>query len=335
VHELQDFLVSEDFLDEFRFDMRRLSRTHLPGEHLTRRLGQSLDFHEHRRFSFGDDVRHIDWRVSSRAPHRLAEWERWHIRRFVAEEHMKIMISIDARATMIYPQVPRRGFFASRSTLNGSKIQAAYWMAQAISFIALSSRDKVTLHRLFGTEIDPIQLRIDATVPDIAQDALTIIGAEAQPEILRIDDLDRCLSPTAVWLILTDLYFHAAPNRLGESWYALVERIHQARRDHIWTILVDLNSWPTEAAYLRHGGNQKEVDGPQASRVTVLVDAALSDARSHIEHIKQEFREAASYTEWEWPPDSRALADSDAMQHFCQNKLLGDREIQRLFMREE
>ncbi|RME23319.1 MAG: DUF58 domain-containing protein [Deltaproteobacteria bacterium] len=63
--------------------------------HSSMRQGESIDFAEHKQYSPGDDIRHIDWRVFARS-------DRLTVKRFEAETNLKAMIIVDFSASMAY-----------------------------------------------------------------------------------------------------------------------------------------------------------------------------------------------------------------------------------------
>lgn len=65
------------------------------GEQTTPRLGDGLDFAEHRPYQPGDDPRRIDWRVTARTGSH-------YVRRFLDERQPDALLVVDRRATMAF-----------------------------------------------------------------------------------------------------------------------------------------------------------------------------------------------------------------------------------------
>src|SRR6185436_393695 len=126
--------VPSSQLDRFRLRLRQRDRGTVAGAHLIRQRGQSLEFREFRPYLPGDDIRHVDWRASARH-HRRDELV---VRTFEHETQTRLVISIDARATMRLPD-------------RAPKLQLATWLAEAIAYIAGRSGDSVALHALYGS----------------------------------------------------------------------------------------------------------------------------------------------------------------------------------------
>lgn len=99
------------------------------GRHASRHLGESLDFADYREYVPGDDFRKIDHQLWARLGQVL-------IRRFEAEEDLTVTVLIDATASM---------------SLYG-KFDAAREIAAIVSYLALSSGDRVVPVLLGGSE---------------------------------------------------------------------------------------------------------------------------------------------------------------------------------------
>lgn len=71
----------------------RRALTRLPGTALTRLRGQGLEFDDLRPYAEGDDVRHIDWRVTARTG-------RTHTRLYREERERAVTVALDLRSSM-------------------------------------------------------------------------------------------------------------------------------------------------------------------------------------------------------------------------------------------
>ena len=307
--------LSEAALKRYQTRTQQQIRPGLSGSHLTRRQGQSLDFREFATYIPGDDIRHVDWRASSRygGQHDLL------VRKFVAEEQHALVISIDTRATMTLPaEVP--------------KLQIASWLAEAIAWVALRSGDRAVLHRLFSPEPQaPVALR-GATRTGQIRNAVercqpqTAAGASTMDEDLNADGLRPYLPPTAIWLILTDLYF---TNEQAEK---LAQRIIQAQNGFRQVLLVELDSWLYEKTRLGIGARWIEGPGLLVERpqyeITMdtlhQVEAKIQAQKTHFLNLLHRTR---IDTSWVWP---QPPVDGKT---FFQEQFTQDKAIQSLFVR--
>lgn len=105
----------------------------ISGLHRTVHLGVSTDFAEHRAYTPGDDVRHVDWRVYART-------DRLYVKTFEAETNADVMIALDVSASMGY------------ASGDVSKLDYARFIAAALAHVAWRQRDRVGL-ATFDTDV--------------------------------------------------------------------------------------------------------------------------------------------------------------------------------------
>jgi uncharacterized protein (DUF58 family) len=98
----------------------------LTGLHRSPHYGFSQEFKEYRAYVEGDDPRFVDWNVFART-------ERTYIRRFEGETNTRLMILLDASASMGY---------GSRSI---TKLQYAKFLSAALAYLAARQHDPVGL----------------------------------------------------------------------------------------------------------------------------------------------------------------------------------------------
>jgi len=305
---LSDFPISYHLLDKYRMNAKQSYRSSMIGGHLMRQKGQSLEFKEYKTYTLGDDIRYVDWRASS----RLGTDNDLIIRNFMAEEHLKVLISIDTRDTMRYPEPE-----------NHSKLQIACWAAEAISYMTLISGNRVYLHRLFGKgKNDIFQLNHKNMFSKVLP-ALSNITRNEPDNELNLKCLARCLPPTAIWIILTDLYFD-----LHQTSEVLFRKIMTAQNGMRWVILVDLDSWPHEKTVLGKGA--RRIEGPGATSDLSQVDITENVTRNveiSIENHKNIFsknvsRRGYDYDHWKWFSKETINPVDLFKTHFFNDKVL-------------
>jgi uncharacterized protein (DUF58 family) len=118
---MTDALLAPEFLRELEILKRRLeiqARSGAAGEHTARRRGSSAEFHEHRPYEPGDDLRRIDWLAFARTGQPVTKL-------FRAEEDAVVRIVLDASASLDFGRP--------------SKLEAARRVAAAAGYLALSS----------------------------------------------------------------------------------------------------------------------------------------------------------------------------------------------------
>jgi uncharacterized protein (DUF58 family) len=104
----------------------------LTGLHRSPRSGFSQEFREYRAYVEGDDPRFVDWNVYART-------DRTYVRRFEGETNTRLMILLDASASMGY------GAHADSSPGAVSKLQYAKFLAAALAYLAARQHDPIGL----------------------------------------------------------------------------------------------------------------------------------------------------------------------------------------------
>lgn len=297
-------------LQRYRLEARRKQRPDLLGGHQVRRKGQSLQFREYGHYHPGDDIRHVDWRASS----RYGLKDDLLVRTFAAEEQLTLVISIDTRETMFLPETLPKAWIAS-------------WLTEAISNIALQGGDRVILHQLFGKAM-PISLRGQAARTKARKTLMSMLN-EPVDETLNLKYLHSLMPPTAVWIVLSDLYFADASSHQG-----LARALVQAHDGMRWLMVIDLDSWPLERAQLGLGARRIEGPGMALNDPLFEIDeAGLNQVSEQIAAHKAAFRNLAharSYDtlHWAWP---ETLSDG---QLWFRQRFLKEPLLARLFMRD-
>src|SRR5688500_7152723 len=98
----------------------------ISGMHKSPHRGYSVEFAQHRDYSPGDEIRHIDWKVYGRS-------DRYYVKQYEEETNLKAYFVLDASSSMNY-----------RSTLL-SRLDYAAVIAAALSSLLLQQRDSVGL----------------------------------------------------------------------------------------------------------------------------------------------------------------------------------------------
>lgn len=310
--------ISNQELQHYQLQSKRLLRSDISGGHLTRRRGQSLEFKDFAQYQPGDDIRYVDWRASARLglPHE------WVVKTFVAEQKLKILVSIDNRDSMQLPQPV-------------SKLRHACWLTQAIKSICSNNQDIVNVHPLFGQPNPAISTinRNNMAGKDQSQqlyDCLKQSPGENAP--INHSQLAQLTKPAAVWVIISDFYFTAE-----QSVDRLADLVAKRRAAQNWVIFVDIDSWPNEKAQLGLGARKLWGPGSDDNKQDFLYDVTpehllqVEDKiQRHKSHLFQRLgHQTVDASTWLWP-------NVETMDHpqFFREKFFNDKVLQRLFMRD-
>ncbi len=94
------------------------------GERRSKKIGSGVEFADHRRYSPGDDFRHIDWNVYARLGKLL-------VRLYEEEEDLHVYVLVDSSASMVVG--------------DRQKFDHARKLGAALAYIALSSMERASV----------------------------------------------------------------------------------------------------------------------------------------------------------------------------------------------
>src|SRR6516165_1043167 len=109
-------------LEQLELVSRRIIVGRMKGERKSKRRGSSVEFAEHRNYTTGDDLRHIDWNVYGRL-------DKLFLKLFLEEEDLHIYSVLDTSLSMNFG--------------TPTKLRYGKQVAAALSFIGLVNHDRV------------------------------------------------------------------------------------------------------------------------------------------------------------------------------------------------
>lgn len=125
-------------LELLTISARRAFRGQMRGEQRSPRTGSSVEFADYRQYSPGDDYRRIDWNAFARFDNLL-------LKLFREEEDLHLYLLCDASASMRFGRP--------------DKFDYARKVAAALSYIALSNADRVSVYMVGQAEGSPVPVR--------------------------------------------------------------------------------------------------------------------------------------------------------------------------------
>jgi uncharacterized protein (DUF58 family) len=134
-------LLDPDFmhkLEQLELVSRKIIMGRMKGERKSRRRGSSVEFAEHRNYTVGDDLRHIDWNVYGRL-------DKLFLKLFLEEEDLHVYTVLDTSLSMDYG--------------TPTKLHYGKQVAAALAFIGLVNHDRVIL--------DTFASRLDQGLPHV------------------------------------------------------------------------------------------------------------------------------------------------------------------------
>jgi uncharacterized protein (DUF58 family) len=111
-----------------RLDLRarQVVEGFISGMHKSPFFGHSVEFVQHREYTIGDDIRHLDWKVWSKT-------DRYYIKQFEAETNLRCHMVVDVSESMHYG----RGAF--------NKYEYGCTIAACLSYLLVRQQDAVSL----------------------------------------------------------------------------------------------------------------------------------------------------------------------------------------------
>ncbi|WP_406695782.1 DUF58 domain-containing protein [Singulisphaera sp. Ch08] len=125
-------------LEHLELVSRKIFVGRMKGERKSKRRGSSVEFADHRNYSIGDDLRHIDWNVYGRL-------DKLFLKLFLEEEDLHFYTLLDTSLSMDFG--------------DPTKLQYGKQVAAALSFIGLVNHDRVLL--------DTFSSKLDGGMPSI------------------------------------------------------------------------------------------------------------------------------------------------------------------------
>jgi uncharacterized protein (DUF58 family) len=106
----------------------------LTGLHRSPHHGSSVEFAEHKEYSPGDEVRHIDWKA-------YGKFDRYYVKRFEEETELWAYLLFDRSGSMAYQG---QGL---------SKLTYAAYLVASLAYLLIRQKDRVGLLAFGGTEL--------------------------------------------------------------------------------------------------------------------------------------------------------------------------------------
>jgi len=119
-------------LEQLELVSKKIFVGRMKGERKSKRRGSSVEFADHRNYSVGDDLRHIDWNVYGRL-------DKLFLKLFLEEEDLHFYTMLDTSLSMDFGEP--------------TKLHYGKQVAAALAFIGLVNHDRVVLDT-FGSNLD-------------------------------------------------------------------------------------------------------------------------------------------------------------------------------------
>ena len=214
-------------LNSFELRAKMIVEGVMSGQHRSPYHGFSVEFAQHRPYSPGDDIRHLDWKVYARS-------DKLHLKQYQQETNLDLVVMVDASGSMNYGS---RSFaeasgIGRKTSLDDrtwwSKFDHATALAAALSYITLRQGDRVGLV-VFADEVTHMVARSGSQGT-----WRQIVGALSTHPVDRPTDIGRAIDQTlakvtnrCLLAVISDLFIDP------ESIRAALARVRHRRHDLI------------------------------------------------------------------------------------------------------
>ena len=160
----------------------------ITGMHKSPFFGHSVEFVQHRDYTPGDDIRHLDWKVWSRT-------DRFHVKQFEAETNLRAMLLVDVSESMRYGRGPL------------TKYDYACTMAASLAYLLLHQGDAVGCITFDGDLRQAVPARSQLTHLDAILQTLHVSKPTAKTNLQSIlGRVTEGLPGRGMVILLSDLF---------------------------------------------------------------------------------------------------------------------------------
>lgn len=160
----------------------------ISGLHASKFKGHSIEFAQHREYSFGDELKRLDWKIYGKS-------DRYFIKQYEEETNLKAYILLDASGSMGY------------NSDKISKLEYASYIAASLSYLMIKQGDAVGL-AVYGKEIKKvIPPRSNLRHLSVIFDELSELKADGETDISKIlMDFSKNLKKRTLIILISDLF---------------------------------------------------------------------------------------------------------------------------------
>jgi uncharacterized protein (DUF58 family) len=176
-------------IETLQLNARNAAHGALAGIHRSLRRGSSIEFSEHKVYTPGDDIRHIDW-------HAYAKTDRYHVKQFEDETNITLELIVDHSGSMAFCADDRP-----------SKLETTRLLAAALGYLALRQGDAAGLLTYATDVTDELPARASSAHLVELLGRLARLSAGGQTGVRRsIDHFAQRTRRRTVAIIISDLF---------------------------------------------------------------------------------------------------------------------------------
>ncbi|MCA9278398.1 MAG: DUF58 domain-containing protein [Phycisphaeraceae bacterium] len=239
-----------DRLDRLDVMCRKVLAGKLPGERRSKRRGRSVEFDDHRPYSAGDDLRHINWHV-------LGRLDRLVLKLFREDEDLSITIIVDASPSMEAGEPSKRTY--------------AMQLASALAYLGLARNNRVSVHVVCAPGKPLIQRSAMMRARSSIRPMLGFLANAIQPG----ETVPAQSDPDA---LLTAVSSVCAQARSPGVRFLISDMLTRADANQTLSALVATTSGLGADAVLLHTLSPGEIDPSREEHRGLIGDVRLTDA---------------------------------------------------------
>ena len=161
---------------------------YMAGEHKSPYRGFAIEFAQHREYSFGDDTRHLDWKV-------LGRTDRYYVKQYEQETNSVAHILLDGSESMKYGSGPL------------TKLHYGKMMAACLAYLIMAQRDAAALALFDSTLRDYIPRSDNKSTILNVMSRLAAFEPKEQTNIAAVlHDMARQIRRKGIVIVISDFF---------------------------------------------------------------------------------------------------------------------------------
>jgi uncharacterized protein (DUF58 family) len=147
----ENYLAPETLLQLAPFELRAkmIVEGVMTGQHRSPYQGMAVEFAQHRQYTAGDDLKHLDWKVYGRS-------DKLYLKQYQQETNLDVILLVDSSASMAYGTLGVKGGWGGTEASRGkgvwTKFDHAAATAVGVAYLSLQQGDRVGV-AVFADEI--------------------------------------------------------------------------------------------------------------------------------------------------------------------------------------
>jgi len=176
-----------DRIRRLELSARRVVEGFLSGMHRSPYFGQSVEFLQHRQYTSGDEIRHIDWKVYARQ-------DRLHIKQYEEETNLRLHLLLDRSGSMAYGDGETNKFDYSAT------------LAASLAYLALRQQDATGLFTFDSQVRDVLPAKSNRQQLTRLLTLLQTVGADGRTDLPKVArEVTQAIARRGLIVIVSDL----------------------------------------------------------------------------------------------------------------------------------